>query len=162
MTNMSRTSWIASLYGYLVCIIAVITFLVSVSGFTDAAFERSDPLLARSGWFGPGGESLTSFEAFRASQNDRSTMNVMSSPPSPAAPTPGRPAAPRPASTTGDTLTTAQLRERYEVLRADRIAQGSFSASQRLVKDGLLILLSIALFAWHWRWLRTQRDPGPA
>ena len=162
MMIMSRTSWVASLYGYLVCVIAVITFLVSVSGFVDAAFERSNPLLARSGWFGPGGASLTSFEAFRASQNDRSMMTAMSSQPGAVVMSSGRPAPARPVPATGDTLTTEQLRARYEVLRADRIAQSTFSASQSLVKDGLLIILSIALFGWHWRWLRTQRDPVTA
>ncbi len=67
---MPRSTWIASLYGYLVCVIAVITLLVSVSGFIDAAFDRSNPLLARGGWGGMGAP-LTSFEAYRASVNDR-------------------------------------------------------------------------------------------
>ena len=63
------------------------------------------------------------------------------------------------APTTGaDTLSTAELRRRYEALRADRIAQMSYSASQRIVKHTLLILLAIGLFATHWRWVQRQRD----
>jgi hypothetical protein len=150
---MPRSTWIASLYGYLVCVIAVITLLVSVSGFIDAAFDRSNPLLARGGWGGMGAP-LTSFEAYRASMYYRETV-------------PGRAvvvsdqvgsAPARPLPPPSDTLTTEQLRARYEALRADRIAQVSFSATQNLVKDGLLIILAIALFAWHWRWIRSQRE----
>ena len=86
---------------------------------------------------------MTSFEAFRATQMERPLR------PSPAT---GLPPA------TGDTMTTEQQRARYDALREDRIAQASFAATQRLVKHGLLMLLAIALFATHWRWLRRQRE----
>jgi hypothetical protein len=141
---MSRATWIAPLYGYVVCIVAVVTFLVSVSGFVDAAFERSAPLLGRGGMYGPMGSSLGSFEAFQASYVDRRMMEHRSGDPMPT-----------------DTLSTDELRKRYVVLRADRIAQMSYSASQRLVKHGLLILLAIVLFVTHWRWLQRQRDTMP-
>jgi hypothetical protein len=140
----NRASWIAPLYGYVVCVIAVVTFLISASGFVDAAFERSAPLMGRGGAYGPMGSSLGSFEAFRASYVDRKMMER-------------RPGDPMPT----DTLSTDELRKRYEALRADRIAQMSYSASQRLVKHGLLILLAIVLFVTHWRWLRRQHDTTP-
>lgn len=145
---MSRPTWIASVYGYLVCVIAVITLLISVSGFINAAFERSNPVFARGGW-GPSGVPLTSFEAYRASINERQTASRGD------VGVPGTPA--RPASTP-DTLTTEQLRARYEALRADHIAQVTFSATQTLVKNGMMIVLAVGLFAWHWRWIRNQRD----
>jgi hypothetical protein len=56
-----------------------------------------------------------------------------------------------------DTVSTAELRRIFDALRADRIEKLSFEAKQRMVKHGLLLLLSAALFAWHWRWLRQQR-----
>lgn len=134
---MSRAPWIGHAYGYVVCLVAVIAFLISVSGFVDALFERANPLQARSAFMGV---SLTSFEAFRATYNER-------------APTRGGPNA-----TPGDTLSTAELRSRYEALRADAVAQVSYRSAQRLVRFGLLILISLALFFFHWRWLRAQRD----
>jgi len=139
-----KGSWIAPLYGYIVCIVAVITFLISASGFVDAAFERAMPLQSRGGAYGPMGASLGSFEAFRASYADRRMMER-------------RPGDPIPT----DTLSTDELRKRYEVLRDDRLAQTNFYASQRLVKHGLLIILAIVLFVWHWRWLQRQRDAVP-
>jgi hypothetical protein len=135
----SRPSWIAPLYGYSVCLIAVITFLIGITNFVEAAFHRGSPLQARDR-FGDRG-SLTSFEAYRATYvSDRPTRTEA-----------GRGAA--------DTLSTAELRARYEALRADHVARVSFQATQDLVKHGLLIALSIALFVSHWRWLR-RRDPS--
>jgi hypothetical protein len=140
---MNRFPWIAQVYGYLVCIVAVVTFLINASGFVDAAFDRANPLQGRGGYYGPDGGSLTSFEAYRATQ------------------TQGRPTRVAPGVASGpesDTLTVEQQRARYEVLRADRISQTSFGAMQRLVKHGLLMLVAIVLFATHWRWLRRQRE----
>jgi hypothetical protein len=140
---MNRFPWIAQLYGYLVCIVAVVTFLINASGFVDAVFDRSNPLQGRGGYYGPGGGSLTSFEAYRATQMEGRPTRVA----------PG--AAPGPVA---DTLTTAEQRARYEAMRADRIAQVSFAATQRLVKHGLLMMLALVLFVTHWRWLRRQRE----
>ncbi|MEX2177482.1 MAG: hypothetical protein WD801_02150 [Gemmatimonadaceae bacterium] len=141
---MSRPTWIAPLYGYLVCVIAVVTFLVNVSGFVDAMFDRANPLAGR-GAYGPNGGSLTSFESFSATYESQR-------PPPTSTRARLEPAAP------ADTLTTAQMRTRYEALRADAIQQTRHQAMQKLVKSGLLILLSVVLFAFHWTWVRRQRD----
>jgi hypothetical protein len=135
----SRPSWIAPLYGYAVCLIAVITFLIGVTNFVEAAFHRGNPLQARDR-FGDRG-SLTSFEVFRATYSSERPTRTQSGT----------------GGVGADTLSTAELRGRYEALRADHIARVSFEATQGLVKHGLLIVLSIALFASHWRWLR-RRD----
>lgn len=89
---MSRFSWIAPLYGYVVCVIGVVTFLINVSGFVDATFERSNPLAGR-GAYGPYGGSLTSFETFRATYDQSRPMRT------------------QPPSSPSDTLTTQQMRE---------------------------------------------------
>lgn len=136
---MSR-SWIAPVYGYVICVIAVITFLVNISGFVDSTFDRANPL-ASGRSYGPYGGSLTSFESFRATYEQGKPMRASPQPPVP-----------------GDTLTTAELRLRYDALRADQLTQARHQSTQRLVKHGLLILLSIILFATHWRWVRGQKD----
>jgi hypothetical protein len=138
---MERPSWIAPLYGYVVCVVAVITFIVSLSGFVDAAFERAYPLQSRGGAYSPTGESLASYEAYRTTAIER-----------------GKAAGPQP--TPADTHSTAEMRSRYETLRAERIEQGRFFASQRLVKTGLLMLVAIGLFVTHWRWVRRLKESG--
>ena len=137
---MERPGWIAPLYGYVVCVVAVITFLVSLSGFVDAAFERAYPLQSRGGAFGPMGESLASYESYRATSVERAR------------------AARGPQASPADTLSTAEMRTSYETLRAERIEQGRFFALQRLVKSALLMLVAIGLFVTHWRWVRRQKE----
>jgi len=133
-----RFSWIAPLYGYVVCVIAVVTFLVNTSGFIDAAFERANPLVGR-GAYGPYGGSLTSFESFRATYDQV------------------RPTRTQPNPSPGDTLTTEQMRARYEALRAAQIEQATYQSTLRLVKHGLLLVIASVLFATHWIWARKQR-----
>jgi hypothetical protein len=137
---MSRLSWIAPLYGYLVCVIAVITFIVNVSGFIDAGFDRMNPL-ASGRSYGPYGGSLTSFESFRATYEGNRPTRVG---PDPAA--------------RSDTLSTAELRQRYEALRTDQITNVAHQSTQRMVKHGLLLLLAVALFVTHWIWAQRQRE----
>lgn len=137
---MTRLSWIAPLYGYLVCVIAVVTFLVNVSGFIDASFDRMNPLAsARS--HGPYG-SLSSFESFRATHEG------------------GRPGrgVPDARATPPDTLPTAELRQRYEALREDHLAVMTHQSTQRLVKHAFLLMVALLLFATHWAWARRQRE----
>jgi hypothetical protein len=133
-----RTSWVAPVYGYTVCLVAVITFLIAAGSLVDAVFQRSAPLQVDR--YSSGGGSLTSFEAFRATYTEGY-----------------RPRAPGDTSRSRDTLTTAQLRDRYEALRADVLARESFRGTQQLVRSGLMMLVAIALFVTHWRWLR-RRD----
>jgi hypothetical protein len=146
----ARPSRVQQLYGYAVCLIAIITLLIATSGFVDALFERGDPLRSGSRQFGYPEPSLTSFEAYRATQQREAAAA--------AAVAPGAAPAPLPR----DTLTTAELRARYDALRADRIARVSYEATQRLVRNGLLILLAAGLFAVHWRWLRSLPAHGTA
>ena len=139
---MNRTSRIAQVYGYAVCLIAIVTLLIVGSSFVDAAFDRANPLRSQNYRYGPYEGSLTSFESYRATyQGDRMTRVVAG----PDGVVPAQPA---------DTLTTEELRTRYEMLRAEREASVRYGATQQLVKNGLLILLAIVLFVTHWNWVR--------
>jgi hypothetical protein len=137
---------VPQIYGYAICLVAVITGLISVSNFVEAAFARMDPLRSQDSRFGFVEGSLTSFEAYRATTGGRGQAA------GPVGPSRAAPA---------DTLSTEELRRRYEALRADRIARVSYDATQRLVKHGLLLVLALLLFATHWRWLqRRARTEG--
>ena len=136
-----RPSRVQQLYGYAVCLIAIVTLLVSINGLVNAAFERADPLRAGNRYGVEG--SLTSFEAFRATQRPEAG--------------PGAPQA-QPAAAAPDAPSEAELRARYEALRADQIAQVRFQATRSIVSSLLLIVLALGLFVWHWRWLR-RLDP---
>jgi hypothetical protein len=64
-------------------------------------------------------------------------------------PAPGATAAP-----SQPKLSDAELRARYEALRADQIARSRNDARRDLTSSLLVLLISCALFLWHWRWLR--------
>ena len=138
---MERPGWIAPLYGYAVCLVCVVTILVNTASLVDAVVDRSNPLQGRDA-MSPMGGSLTSFEAFRATYNDGGPRRVTGTDGSAAIP---------------DTLSTAELRSRYEALRTDRIAKVSFESMKNILKSSLLLLLSVGLFVFHWRWVRAQR-----
>ena len=142
---MDRPNRVAQLYGYAVCLIAVVVFLVSADSFIENAFALTNPLRGGSDRFGMEVQ-VSSFEAYRATATREYRFNV---PPVGAA-------TPAPAP-----LPDSVLRARYEALRADRIEQARFDAERGLTTNGLLIVLSIALFVVHWRWLR-QPAAAPA
>lgn len=118
-------------YGYVVCLIAVVTFLVSARALLEAAIDLSNPLQA-SGRFGPSGSS--SFEGYLATYRD---------PPGPAA---GR----------GDAASVETLRERWQALRDAQVARVRFDATRSLATSALSLGLSVLFFVFHWRWLRAQ------
>jgi hypothetical protein len=137
---MERPSRIAQLYGYTVCLIAVVVFLISTNSLLDNAFALSNPLQTRESEFGfeP---SVTSFEAYRATYDRERQIRSG----------PG-------AAAVTDSVPEAVLRARYEVLRADRIERVRFQAQRALATSTLSLILAIALFAIHWRWLRARSD----
>ena len=146
-----RPSRVQQLYGYAVCLIAIVTLLIALSNLVEAAFDRASPLQASAGRYGYPEMSLTSFEAFRATQPQSAQQPPYRMPPAvEVAPD----TTPR---LRAYTLSTSELRARYEALRADRIARVTFDATRQLVGAVLLTVVAIALFVGHWRWLRSHR-----
>ena len=129
--SLEKPNRIPQIYGYTVCLIAVIALLFSVNGVVDATFTLANPL---QGQYGPG-EGLTSFESYEATRGDR-TMIDRNMP--------------------ADTTSVETRRRRFEALRADRIEANRLQAWRRLVGSGLTMLIAIALFIWHWSWLRAR------
>lgn len=138
-----RPERVAQLYGYTVCLIAVVMALTSILGIVEASFDRAAPELAGGDGWGWQEPSVSSFEAYRATHDRAQQFRA-------------RPDAPPP-----DTVPEAELRRRFEALRADRIERVRFEARRSLVTKTLTLLLAAGLFAWHWRWLR-RRAPSEA
>ena len=127
---------VPQLYGYTVCLVALIMGLVSLKSSLDSVLTLAEPTHAtESPWMGWPEPSVTSFEAFRATYDRAREMSA-------------GPNAPRP-----EPVAEEELRRRYDALRADRAARNTLSARRSLLSSGLWLLLSIALFTVHWRWL---------
>ena|SRR5438876_8273129 len=130
----SMGSKVAQFYGYSVCLVAVIAFLVSVGTLAGALVEWSDPLHA-SQYAGYPQRSLASFETYK--------MDVLN-------PQYAGPQSSAPRYTPEDET----LRGMFEAARADRIQGIRLQLRRALVSNGLIIVLSAALFAIHWGWLK--------
>lgn len=127
---------VPQLYGYTVCLVALLMGLASLKSSVDSILTLAEPTqAAEAPWMGRGEPSVTSFEAFRETYERFREMRV-------------GPDAPRP-----EPIAEDELRRRYEALRADRAARNTVFARRSLVTSGLWLLVSIALFVIHWRWL---------
>jgi hypothetical protein len=121
------------IYAYTICVVAVITFLVSVTSLVNAVMDLQDPLHA--GWIAPGSPSLASFENYK--------MDILKSTPK------------------GDESNQEvyvpddkTLRAMYEAARADKIRTVQHQSDKSIMVSGLLIVICAVLFMIHWRWAR--------
>lgn len=115
-------------YGYAVCLVAVITFIICVAGIVNAVLDLSDPIHAGHS-FRPE-PSLASFENYK--------MDVLKSSEGEQAFVPD----------------DETLRAMYTAAREDKIQGAKHSANKNIMVNGLLIFISIVLFIFHWIWIK--------
>lgn len=137
---MDQPRWIPQLYGYVVCLIAVITILISLNSVVNNVFEFAEPEMSREVTGEFGGRSL---EACRQRYMTRTTGAM-------------RPAGPTAVSAEipPDSVLMALCTED----RAERVVAVRHRALRSLVTSTLMLLVAGVLFAVHWRWLRGSRN----
>jgi hypothetical protein len=123
----------AQIYGYAVCLVAVITFLISVTTLVNAILDLGDPIHA--GWTPAGAPSLASFENYK--------MDVLKS------------------TQTGDGSGQASyipddktLMSMYEAAKNDKIQSSRHMSIRNIMIGGILMAICTILFITHWRWMR--------
>jgi hypothetical protein len=119
------------LYGYAVCLVAVITFIICVAGFVNAVIDLGDPLHAEQHW--NRGPSLASFENYK--------MEVLTS---------GE-------KETSFVPDDATLMKMYDSAKAEKISGVKHRKNRDLMVNAILIVICIILFTTHWRWMRKIR-----
>ena len=130
---MEKPQRMAQVYGYLVCLVAVITFLICSSTLIYAVLDLGDPLHA--GFTPAGTPSLASYDNYK--------MDILKS-----VPKEGE------SAKTGYTPDDQTLRAMYEAAKNDKIQNVRHDANRTIVIDSILIVICIGLFVTHWRWLR--------
>ena len=124
---MEKKSKAPLIYGYAVCLVAVITFLIAVAGTIFAVMDLNDPLYASRNY---GQVSMASFENYKMdmlkSQGEKETWSP-------------------------DDNT---LKAMYEAEKNDRIKRVTHDSMRSLYIQGSLIIICIILFLTHWRWMR--------
>ena len=129
---MEKPQRMAQVYGYLVCLVAVITTLICVSTLVSAIIDLGDPL--HSGWTPPGSPSLASFENYKA--------DILKS-------------TPKESEAAKTYIPDDQtLRAMYEAAKNDKIQSVRHESNRTIVIDAILLVICIVLFATHWRWVR--------
>jgi uncharacterized membrane protein YidH (DUF202 family) len=135
---------VPQLYGYAVCLIALLVGLTSVKGVLESSLTLMDPTYSSTApWNNWAEPSVTSFEAFRATYDRMREMRIGANEPRP------------------EPLSDAELQRRYEALRADRIERNRVGAKRTLIVSLFSLVLATAIGVAHWRWLRS-RHPAPA
>ncbi len=132
-TVMEKTHRIAQIYGYLVCLVAIITVLISVTALVSAILDLSDPLHA--GWTPPGTASLASFDNYRA--------DILKSAPKEAE-----------AAKAGYVPDEQTLRAMYDAARNDKIQSVRHESNCTIIISTITIVICVVLFAAHWRWVK--------
>ncbi len=117
---------VAQLYGYTVCLVCIVTLLFATPAFVGT-------LLGNETEETPYGQSISSFEAYKATRDLRVDSERKPLPKS-----------------------DADLRAEFEAVRADRISAYQSRKRNSLWSEGLLIALAVLLLLSHWRWLRAK------
>ena len=139
---MPRSNRIQQIYGYLVCLIAIITLLISAGRMIDAFFDLTRPQTAGIPTRYYGGPESSSYEAYRLNQLER-YKNVKDS------------------VGTIKVPSDSALRVQYDRERDDATALLHWESTKTIVTSALMIVLALILFVIHWRWLRGQSQSDP-
>ena len=131
MEKPARTG--ALIYGYGVCLVAVITFLISTTGLVSAILDLGDPLHA--GFTPQGSPSLASYENYK--------LDVMKSF--------QQSAAGNKENYTPDETT---LKAMYESARNEKIMKVRHDSNKSILLSSLMILIAAVLFVTHWKWMQ--------
>lgn len=130
---MEKTQRVTQIYGYVVCLVAVVTFLICVASLVNAVIDLGDPLHA--GWTPQGSPSLASYDNYK--------MDILKSAPK-----------------DGDGVRAGlipdeqTLRAMYESAKEDKIQSTRHQSNRTIIVDGLLVVICVGLFVTHWRWMR--------
>jgi hypothetical protein len=139
---MDRPRLIPQIYGYTVCLVGVITMLIASGGLIDGIFDSGRPEMSRE--VDP---SLRTFDTYKQSRIERARVYEPSRPPPPARAVEGVTAVePLPPDSV--------LRVTYQEERKSQIDRARYQGNKRVVTSLFVLVLAIALFLTHWRWLR--------
>lgn len=124
---MEKRSKAPLVYGYAVCLVAVITFLISMAAIIFAVMDLGDPLYAGNRYNKP---SIASFENYKMdmmkTQSEKETWIP-------------------------DDVTLASM---FEAEKNDHIRRVEHDSMRNIYINGSLIIICVVLFLTHWRWMR--------
>lgn len=124
-----KSQRIKMVYGYAVCIVAVITFLVCVTSMVYSIIDLTDPLNAYR-TYGKDMPSLASFDNYK--------VDIVKSL--------------DPAHEL--TLDDSTLSSMYDAAKQDAISKVKHDSYRSIIVNGLLVVITVLLFLFHWFWMK--------
>ncbi len=131
---MERSNRITALiYGYAVCLVAIIVLIFSSITIITALLDRQD--LLRSGWSPAGSPSLASYENYKMDMAAKlqTTDSLFRSKFIPS---------------------ETDLKKMYEAAKEDKLLYNKHNNNKNLTIGLVLVIISMILFITHWRWAR--------
>lgn len=130
---MEKKRKLIQVYAIIVNVVAVITFLIAATGFISAVIDRSDPLYA-----GYSQIDLSSFEKYK--------MDVLR-------------------TTTKDAAfipSDEEIKGMYEAAKTDKINKVMHNSFRDLVVSGVIIVVALFLFGFHYWLMKKYEVTGSA
>ena len=124
-----KSQKIQMIYGYALCIVVVITFLISVTSVVYSLIDLTDPINAHR-TYGKDAPSLASFDNYK--------IDIIKSL------DPGHEL----------DLDDSTLKSMYDAARNDAISKVKHDAYRSVIVNSLVVLICIVLFITHWIWMR--------
>jgi len=124
---MEKKHKIAQIYGYVICVIAVVTFLICAGALVNSVIDMGDPMHA---YTFMQKKDLSSFEGYKVDalgQIDKDAAYI-------------------PAD--------EELMKMYEAEREEVMLSANHMIRKNLIVNGLLIVVSVLLFWFHFSWMR--------
>jgi len=125
---MEKQSKVPAIYGYAVCLVTVITIIISVADLVNAVIDLGDPLHAERDY--QKSPSLASFENYK--------MDILTS-------------SDKEQSFVPDDKTLLAV---YESAKDDKIRSVKHRTKRSVMVSSILIVICLVLFVTHWRWMR--------
>jgi hypothetical protein len=131
-----KSQKIQMVYGYAVCIVAVITLLISVTSLVYSVIDLSDPFSAYK-TYNKNAPSLASFDNYKVdiirSLDSENELN----------------------------LNDPMLMRMYDSAKQDAISKVKHEANRSIIVNTLIILITIILFITHWIWMKNISKKSP-
>ncbi|MCD4664526.1 MAG: hypothetical protein K8R68_04580 [Bacteroidales bacterium] len=131
---MEKQSKVPTIYGYAVCLVTVITIIISVADLVNAVIDLGDPLHAERDY--QKSPSLASFENYK--------MDILTS-------------SDKEQSFVPDDKTLLAM---YESAKDDKIQSVKHRTMRSIMVSSILIVICLVLFITHWRWMRKLAKTG--
>lgn len=132
---MQKSHLVARIYGYLVCLVAVITFLICISQLINSIIDLGDPIHA--GWQPESSPCLASYENYKMDVLKVTTKSNQ-------------------ADNVAYIPSDETLHSMYNAACNDKIQLEKHRAKRTIVLNAMLTVISILLFISHWRWISKQ------